>query len=265
MEKVKLFQTNKHGRDFVIGDLHGCYDDFLCVLEKLDFNKEKDRMFSVGDLVDRGPKSLECAQLVLEPSFFAVQGNHEQIMLDAVRSNDPYKLHCWFMCGGGWWETAKNGDSSKLEGVVEAIALLPLVIIVGENENQFKIVHAELPDYATTQMIMQWQFSAQEENNMLWGRSKIFQRDYLQQHVSNENIWNQSLVYCGHTPIQDPLLVKNHLYIDGGAVFYYLNAQKAPSTKFSLIIAEPNAKKVHIWNLVNKTLTSCDFNQIQTN
>lgn len=52
MERVKLFQTNKNGRDFVIGDLHGCYDDFLCVLEKLEFNKEKDRMFSVGDLVE---------------------------------------------------------------------------------------------------------------------------------------------------------------------------------------------------------------------
>ena len=81
------FDINELGRDFVVGDLHGCIDHFERLLDQIEFDAEKDRMFSVGDLVDRGPDSMACLRLLKEPWFHAVLGNHEDMMLDAVSSN----------------------------------------------------------------------------------------------------------------------------------------------------------------------------------
>jgi len=47
--------TNQAGKDYVIGDLHGCYELLERLLDAVGFDKSKDRLFSVGDLIDRGP------------------------------------------------------------------------------------------------------------------------------------------------------------------------------------------------------------------
>ena len=51
---VKHFPLNDLGRDFIIGDLHGHWSVLERLLEEVSFDKAKDRLFSVGDLVDRG-------------------------------------------------------------------------------------------------------------------------------------------------------------------------------------------------------------------
>ena len=66
----KHFNKNTEGRDFVIGDLHGCFDLFLDLLEEIEFCTFTDRMFSVGDLIDRGDKSIECLRLIKKPWFY---------------------------------------------------------------------------------------------------------------------------------------------------------------------------------------------------
>jgi len=55
--------TNTTGKDFVVGDLHGCYDLLESLLGAVSFDKSKDRLFSVGDLIDRGPNSLRCLRI----------------------------------------------------------------------------------------------------------------------------------------------------------------------------------------------------------
>ena len=78
---LKTFEANTSGRDFVVGDLHGSYSAFQNLLKGLDFDKTVDRMFSVGDLVDRGPDSVSCLSLIQEPWFNAVLANHEVAMI----------------------------------------------------------------------------------------------------------------------------------------------------------------------------------------
>ena len=75
---IQKFKENWHGRDFVLGDLHGCLELLQIEMIKVGFNEETDRIFSVGDLVDRGPDSLKCLELVFEPWFHSVLGNHEE-------------------------------------------------------------------------------------------------------------------------------------------------------------------------------------------
>ena len=55
MSLVQRFTQNTRGRDFVVGDLHGCFDHLRVMLEHIQFNRVTDRLFCVGDLVDRGP------------------------------------------------------------------------------------------------------------------------------------------------------------------------------------------------------------------
>lgn len=78
--------TRNTGRTFVIGDLHGELDKLYEAMEHVDFNYDEDLIISVGDLVDRGPNSLECFNLVYKSWFKSVRGNHEQFFLEKNRN-----------------------------------------------------------------------------------------------------------------------------------------------------------------------------------
>lgn len=64
---------------YVIGDVQGCYDTLVALLKRVSFDRKKDRAWFVGDLVNRGPKSLEVLRFIkdLGRSATAVLGNHD--------------------------------------------------------------------------------------------------------------------------------------------------------------------------------------------
>lgn len=67
---------------FVIGDVQGCYDQLVKLLTTIHFEPEKDTLWFTGDLVNRGPKSLEVLRFVCNlPSAITVLGNHDLTLL----------------------------------------------------------------------------------------------------------------------------------------------------------------------------------------
>ena len=64
-------------RTIVVGDIHGCYDELMDLLEKAELG-ENDRVVSVGDLITKGPKSKEVLELFMtDARFTTVIGNHD--------------------------------------------------------------------------------------------------------------------------------------------------------------------------------------------
>ena len=64
---------------YAVGDIQGCYDPLVRLLDKVNFDQSKDTLFCVGDLVNRGPKSLKTLRLLksLENQCVTVLGNHD--------------------------------------------------------------------------------------------------------------------------------------------------------------------------------------------
>ncbi|WP_448332383.1 metallophosphoesterase [Streptomyces sp. DSM 41534] len=65
-------------RTIIIGDIHGCFDELLELLDEVDIQPD-DLLVSVGDLVDRGPAPGAVVRLFRErPNSVVVMGNHER-------------------------------------------------------------------------------------------------------------------------------------------------------------------------------------------
>lgn len=78
---------------YAVGDLQGCLEPLQCLLEQVAFNPARDSLWLVGDLVNRGPQSLETLRYLysIRDSLVCVLGNHDLHLLAAWRNIERLK------------------------------------------------------------------------------------------------------------------------------------------------------------------------------
>lgn len=197
----KRVSQNQRGRDFVVGDIHGHFDVFMEELSYEGFNADQDRVFSVGDLIDRGPQSLACLELLDKPWFHAVRGNHEQMMIDWA-TDDAFPN--WQRNYGRW---TLDMDADVLSGWVDRLLDLPIAITLEGADFEVGICHAETSGHDWKAMT----FDASHHQRMMWGR-KI-----LKGEVDTRAVEGVDMTIHGHTPLPQVRRIANRYFVDTGA------------------------------------------------
>jgi len=194
--------VNTRGRDFFVGDLHGQYRLLQERLQDVAFNTSEDRLFCVGDLIDRGAGSLDCLKLVFMPWFHAVRGNHEELARHALCDGEGSRAwEMWMINGGGWVYDSGIGE---MRDVLESALLdLPLAREIAVMGGRLGMVHAEPPpDWS--------RIEEADPQALVWNRSRIQQGD-------ETTVTGIDAVVVGHTIVERPMCLGNVHYIDTGA------------------------------------------------
>jgi serine/threonine protein phosphatase 1 len=205
----KHFPLNAAGSDFVVGDVHGCFAKLQAKLDEIGFDPSKDRLFSVGDLVDRGPASDEVLEWLAKPWFHAVRGNHEQMAIDAAAG--LFDAGTYIYNGGAWFLGLTQPERQLF---ADAFSALPIAIEVETKDGLIGIVHADCPvaDWADMRTALEGR------NGESFAQTCIWSRDRANYKLTTE-IKGVKSVIVGHTPMKTDIWLGNVHYIDTGAVF----------------------------------------------
>lgn len=207
--KIKRFAMNTAGADYVVGDVHGCFSRLQAELDKIGFNPECDRLFSVGDLVDRGPESEKALEWLDKPWFHAVRGNHEQMAIDHCTGMIDAGIYA---ANGGVWMIGKT--KAEAHQFADAFAALPIAIELETKAGLIGIVHADCPvaDWNLLSIALAGEHGEAFEQMCMWSRERA------SNHIATP-VENVKAVIVGHTPMREPTWLGNVLHIDTGAVF----------------------------------------------
>lgn len=203
-ESHLTFATNAHGRDFILADLHGYRARLDTALAEQRFNPQCDRLFSVGDLIDRGPDSPACLSLLNEPWFFAVRGNHEQMLIDALRSQAAFSWSRWLMNGGNW---ALQQSDQQLEDWAQQLEQLPHTLTIEVGHQRIGLCHAQ---YRLPHWDDRLAASDYDKADWVWGRSRLAGRDA-------SPVEGVDWLFHGHTIVEQVEQLGNSVFIDRGA------------------------------------------------
>ena len=231
---IKHFPRNDAGRDFAVGDIHGCYGLLQRQLNACGFDSHRDRLFSVGDLIDRGPDSERAADLLIEPWFHAVRGNHEAMAIDMLGTTPDrasYRLN-----GGKWFLDLPQWRQREL---VDRFNALPIALDIVTSRGLIGLLHAEMagPSWANFCAVLEdapssLQLSPSAGADTVEHKSR-HTRSRVRQRLIDTALWSRNRIHhgdhrripdlhalvVGHTPVPSMTALGNVYYIDTGAVF----------------------------------------------
>jgi predicted phosphodiesterase len=186
-------------RTIVVGDIHGCYDELVDLLEEVKFG-DNDRLISVGDLITKGPKSREVLdRFMSEPNFLAVIGNHD-LALRRRWNGEKFKLKA------SQKPTHKELKKDK-EHYVAYLNSLPFSIDLGTH----LVVHAGLrPGVA---------LHSQTTEDMTELRSLGADRESRSGTPWYDNYDGEKIVLFGHWPSAETRRGKKAIGLDTGCVY----------------------------------------------
>lgn len=214
---------------YVMGDIHGEYDMFLRMLDKIGL-KDSDRLYLMGDVVDRGPHPIKVLMKIMKmPNAIPIVGNHELMALDGLKflnseiTEETIKdadaetldnLLLWQQYNGG--ETTINEfrtlNAEQRKAVIDFIPEFSIYEELNVGGQEYLLVHGGLGGYSPEKTIDDYSL-----HDITWNHA-----DY------DTKYFDDVIVVTGHTPTQ---MIKgndkpgyiyrknNHIAVDCGACF----------------------------------------------
>lgn len=213
---------------YVISDIHGEYELFMKMLEKIKF-QDTDTLYILGDILDRGPNPIRVLRKLMEmPNVIPIVGNHElmavkclDLLCEEITTETIKKLNNSFVENLLIWQ--ENGGYSTIvelrrynaqvkKELIEYIKEFLIYETLTVNRKKYLLVHAGLGNFSEQKDIEEYSL-----HDLVWGR------------VDYEKCYFEDMyVVSGHTPTQsikgNPRLgfvyqKNHHIAIDCGACF----------------------------------------------
>ena len=198
--------ANRDGRDFVVGDLHGEMQQLRQRLDEVRFDPERDRLFAVGDLVDRGPDSPGLLDLLELPWFFSVVGNHEMMLMDGLHRPDIRHIHR--LNGGRWFYAWDPERQALFADRIRQYSSLSLS--VDGPLGTVGLIHATAP--ADWRRLTDHPLDESQRDRFLWDREDYNQA--RQTPAALPPVRHIDWVVQGHVSCEKPIRVGNRCWID---------------------------------------------------
>lgn len=260
-------RTDEHGPFDIIGDIHGCYDELLELLQKLGYeiSQQPDRgpvvehpqgrkVAFVGDYVDRGPKVVEVLRLIMgmhkTGKAICVPGNHDVKLARALRGKNVNPTH-------GLAESLSQLENETTEyktHIAEFIEDLTSHYVL--DDGKLVVAHAGMKQE------MQGRTSGRVREFALYGETTGETDEFglpVRLNWAEEYRGAASVVY-GHTAVVEPQWINRTINIDTGCVYGgNLSALRYPENE---IISVP-ARQVY-YEPAKPLLDEQNFTEIQT-
>ena len=204
---------------YAIGDIHGCYDQLLTLMEKIPIDFKRDTLVFMGDYIDRGTQSVEVVDYLIKlkkrvPGIIFLKGNHEDMLEKYLDGTDRFT----YLLNGGQQTLDSYLSKSAQIGThpipLEHMAFFKSLRLIYETED-YIFVHAGLRPKVSLE--------SQDTEDLLWIRDKFLYTRYD---------FSKTVIF-GHTPLGEPLVESNKVGIDTGAVYgNALTCVQLPDLKF---------------------------------
>jgi serine/threonine protein phosphatase 1 len=192
---------------YAIGDIHGCLDHLINLLDLVNPDLDRHKLVFVGDYLDRGPQASGVVDYIIDlkkkynpENIICLMGNHERMFLDFLQGREEM----FFLLNGGaatavsyWgdqWERRERRLPFGHDHFFETLKLY-------YETNDYIFVHGGLRPGLP--------LAAQKEDDLLWIRKEF---------ILSEFDFGRRVIF-GHTPVRTPLVLPNKIGIDTGAVY----------------------------------------------
>ncbi len=207
-------------RIFAVGDIHGCFDKLVSLMETIDVDLKSDTLIFIGDYIDRGSSSKDVLDYLIdldrqeEKRVVFLKGNHELMLENYLSRTDMLT----FMYNGGQ-ATLDSYARSVDPGASNLIPAAHLEFFrdlrLYYETDKYIFVHGGLKPYIALEQQNAW--------DMLWIRDEFICSDFD---------FGKTVIF-GHTPFREPLVLDNKIGIDTGAVYgNKLTCVELPALRF---------------------------------
>ncbi len=213
---------------YVMSDLHGSYDKYIKMLEKIHFNDD-DTLYIIGDVIDRGKDSIKILQdMMVRTNIYPILGNHEVMALSVLKhlmveiTSDNAENYLTEELMQSYIDWTFNGGNATIKefkqlskeekwDIIDYLEEFSPYETLDINNKTFVLVHAGLNNFSSRKKLKDYTLY-----------ELTFTRpDYEKQYFKDPSIY----IVCGHTPT--PLIngktqiyhSHNNICIDCGATF----------------------------------------------